>query len=131
MLSEKTLFLGLELGQLPPEVSSEAVFRCVRVSSVDDGEDQFAYQTAVNICGHVFKGILYDQGTESQYMAAGDTSSGGGSVSAGGAQQLSLIAGAPPAASAGNTSPFIDQSLYPAPINSFIAGTQFFPPPPS
>lgn len=50
----------------PSEVRSSAVFNCVRVSSIDDlGEDQFAYQTAVSIGGHVFKGILYDQGPES------------------------------------------------------------------
>ncbi|KAI3451017.1 hypothetical protein Pfo_007682 [Paulownia fortunei] len=131
---------GLELGNFPSEVSSQAVFRCVRVSAIDDAEDQYAYQTAVNISGHVFKGILYDQGTESQYMAAGETSSGGGSVSAG-VQQLNLITGtsatatsAPDTAAAGgggggSASPFLDPSLYPAPINSFMAGTQFFPPP--
>ncbi|KAI3461950.1 hypothetical protein Pfo_018613 [Paulownia fortunei] len=123
--------------EFPSEVSSEAVFRCVRVSAIDDAEDQFAYQTAVNISGHVFKGILYDQGTENQYMP-GETSSGGGSVSAGAAQQLNLITGtsatATPvpntsAAGGGGSATFIDPSLYPATINSFIAGTQFFPPP--
>ncbi|KAL6554787.1 hypothetical protein OROGR_006045 [Orobanche gracilis] len=122
---------GLEVGHFPSEVSSEAVFRCVRVSPIDDAEDQFAYQTAVNICGHVFKGILYNQGAESQYTAAGETSSGGGSVSAGGsAQQLNLIVGA--SATSTNTSvafPFLDPSLNPAPINTFTTGTQFFTPP--
>lgn len=123
--------LGLELGNFPSEVSAEAVFRCVRVSAIEDAEDQYAYQTAVNISGHVFKGILYDQGTEAQYMAAGETSSG--SV---GIQQLNLIAGASAAAtSAADTStaappsPYLDPSLFPAPLNSFMAGTQFFPPP--
>ncbi|PQM38555.1 protein SHI RELATED SEQUENCE 5 [Prunus yedoensis var. nudiflora] len=53
---------GLELAQFPSEVSSPAVFRCVRVSAMDDADDQYAYQTAVNIGGHVFKGLLYDQG---------------------------------------------------------------------
>ncbi|XP_047968182.1 protein SHI RELATED SEQUENCE 1-like [Salvia hispanica] len=116
---------GLELGNFPSEVSAEAVFRCVRVSAIDDAEDQYAYQTAVNISGHVFKGILYDQGTETQYMAAGETSSGGGSV-----QQLNLIAStADTAAAAASPSPYLDPSLYPAPLNSFMAGTQFFPPP--
>ncbi|KAH6756076.1 hypothetical protein C2S52_021301 [Perilla frutescens var. hirtella] len=123
---------GLELGNFPSEVSAEAVFRCVRVSAVDDAEDQFAYQTAVNICGHVFKGILYDQGSEAHYVP-GETSSGGGSVSAGAAQHLNLITGpSATATSAPNTSassPFLDPSLFPPPINSFIAGTQFFPPP--
>ncbi|KAL2240120.1 protein SHI RELATED SEQUENCE 1-like [Sesamum indicum] len=128
---------GLELGNFPSEVSAEAVFRCVRVSgAVDDAENQYAYQTAVSICGHVFKGLLYDQGTENQYMAAGETSSGGGSVSAG-VQQLNLITGTSatatsnPAGGGGGSSvsPFLDPSLFPAPINSFMAGTQFFPPP--
>ncbi|KAL8473808.1 hypothetical protein ACS0TY_030603 [Phlomoides rotata] len=109
---------GLEVGNFPPEVSAEAVFRCVRVTA-DEAEDQYAYQTAVNISGHVFKGILYDQGTENHYMAAGDTSSGGGS------HQLNLIAGT----SATATSPFLDPSLFPAPISTFMAGTPFFPPP--
>ncbi|PPD81987.1 hypothetical protein GOBAR_DD21070 [Gossypium barbadense] len=43
---------GLELGNFPAELSSEAVFRCVRVSNVEDADDQYAYQTAVNIGGH-------------------------------------------------------------------------------
>lgn len=132
--------LGLELGNYPAEVSAEAVFRCVRVSAIDDAEDQYAYQTAVNISGHVFKGILYDQGTESQYVAAGETSSGGGSVSVG-VQQLNLITGTSATATStadtsatagggtGSPSPYLDPSLFPAPLNSFMAGTQFFPPP--
>ncbi|KAL1567928.1 hypothetical protein AAHA92_03347 [Salvia divinorum] len=129
---------GLELGNFPSEVSAEAVFRCVRVSAIDDAEEQFAYQTAVNISGHVFKGILYDQGGEGQYIP-GETSSGGGSVSAGAAHQhLNLItvssAAAATATSAPITSssapPFLDPSLFPPPVNSFIAGTQFFPRPP-
>lgn len=41
-----------------------AVFKCVRVTSVDDGEDQYAYQAVVKISGHVFKGYLYDYGVE-------------------------------------------------------------------
>lgn len=136
------LFLGLEVGHFPAEVNTSAVFRCVRVSSVDEDEDQYAYQTALNIGGHVFKGILYDQGLESQYMAT-ESSSGGGSGSTTGVQQLNLIT--PTAATAASTatttvsggggvagsgSPFIDpSSMYPAPLNSFMAGTQFFPPP--
>ncbi|KAK8945933.1 hypothetical protein KSP40_PGU021320 [Platanthera guangdongensis] len=82
----------------PAEVSSPAVFRCVRVSPLDDAEDQFAYQTAVNIGGHVFKGILYDQGLES----------------------------APTTAPAPGLLPD-PSSLYPAPLSAFMAGTQFFP----
>ncbi|KAL0799809.1 hypothetical protein Bca101_054984 [Brassica carinata] len=54
---------GLESNNnLLPEISSPAVFRCIRVSSIDDENEEYAYQTVVNIGGHVFKGILYDQG---------------------------------------------------------------------
>ncbi|KAB2082449.1 hypothetical protein ES319_A05G197600v1 [Gossypium barbadense] len=119
---------GLELGQFPPEVSSPAVFRCVKVSAMDDVEGEFAYQTAVNIAGHVFKGILYDRGPESRYTSGGESS-----------QQLNLITTASTTAAAATTTTaatssnpgtsMIDPSLYPAPLNAFIAGTQFFPPP--
>ncbi|GMI96833.1 SHI-related sequence 5 [Hibiscus trionum] len=121
---------GLELGQFPPEVSSQAVFRCVKVSAMDDVDEEFAYQTAVSIAGHVFKGILYDQGPENRYTDGGESS-----------QQLNLItAGATTAAAAATmTTPvstssnlgtnMLDPSVYPAPLNAFIAGTQFFPPP--
>ncbi|XP_010557723.1 PREDICTED: protein SHI RELATED SEQUENCE 1-like [Tarenaya hassleriana] len=117
---------GSEVGQFPPEVSSSAVFRCVRVSSVDiDGEDQFAYQTAVSIGGHVFKGILYDHGPDSGTATATESSSGGG------AQPLNLITAASSSSlNLGNNGGYIDPSaLYPTPINTFMAGTQFFPNP--
>ncbi|KAK3410391.1 hypothetical protein EUGRSUZ_J02389 [Eucalyptus grandis] len=136
---------GLEMGNFPAEVNSSALFRCVRVSSIDDNDDQYAYQTAVNIGGHVFKGILYDQGPDhANYMAAGESSSvhlgGDGS---GGIQQLSLIA----AAAAGDTmttqedgnnnaavsqvaAPLFDpSSMYPTQLNNFMGGAQFFPHP--
>ncbi|KAA8531936.1 hypothetical protein F0562_006347 [Nyssa sinensis] len=129
---------GLEVGNFPAEINSPAVFRCVRLSSIDDADDQFAYQTAVNISGHVFKGILYDHGSEAHY-AAGESSSGGGS---GGVQQLNLITATATTASSPSTttagasvavaSPaaaFLDPSLHPASINTFMAGTQFFPHP--
>ncbi|XP_020583985.1 protein SHORT INTERNODES-like, partial [Phalaenopsis equestris] len=82
----------------PAEVSSPAVFRCVRVSPMDEAEDQFAYQTAVNIGGHLFKGILYDQGPESsststQYQHlphVGESSSAG---AAGGATSTGMTGG--------------------------------------
>ncbi|KAK3032292.1 hypothetical protein RJ639_036249 [Escallonia herrerae] len=128
---------GLEVANFPAEVSSPAVFQCVRVSSIDENEDQYAYKTAVSISGHVFKGILLDQGPEGQYMA-GETSSGGGSGSATGIQQLNLILGATTATSAVSSgggaamaspsaAPFLDSTLYPPPFNTFMAGTQFFP----
>ncbi|KAF9603669.1 hypothetical protein IFM89_037328 [Coptis chinensis] len=128
---------GLEVGHhFPAEVSSAAVFRCVRVSAMDDAEEQYAYQTAVNIGGHVFKGILYDQGVDHHYNAhhAAESSSAGGGRE-GLSQNHNLI-------TAGNTSMsttsstnaaaplFVDpSSLYPTPLNAFVAGTQFFPHP--
>lgn len=129
------------MANFPPEVSSSAVFRCVRVSSIDNADDQFAYQTAVNIGGHVFKGILYDQGLETSHNMPGESSSGGGSAS-GGIQQLNLITNTGTISNAAAASSsrggeaissqattFFDSSLYPTPLNSFMAGTQFFPPP--
>lgn len=122
---------GLELTAFPPEVNSEAIFRCVKVSAMDDADDQLAYQTAVNIGGHVFRGILYDQGGDGRYPSTG------GESSSSGAQQLLLTAAATSTTgtttntsnpAAGNT--LLDpSSLYPAPLNAFIAGTQFFAPP--
>lgn len=115
---------GLE-SNLPAEVNSLAVFRCVRVSSIDNTEDQFAYQTAVSIGGHTFKGILYDQGPEAQCLE-GDTSSG---VS-GNIPQLNLTT-VTSTSSPGTTtaSTFLD-NYQSAPHNPFMAGTQFFHQPP-
>ncbi|KAI3860635.1 hypothetical protein MKW98_017270 [Papaver atlanticum] len=78
---------GLEVGNVfPAEVNSAATFRCVRVSAMDEAEEQYAYQTAVNIGGHVFKGILYDQGPESHYAHHhGGGGGGGGETSTSGA----------------------------------------------
>ncbi|KAJ6682167.1 PROTEIN LATERAL ROOT PRIMORDIUM 1 [Salix koriyanagi] len=133
---------GLELGNFPAEVSSPALFRCVRVGDIDESEEMLAYQTAVNIGGHVFKGILYDHGPESNYMAPGETSSGGGG-GGGGGRSLNLITAGTATTSASvsatggggvtvasTTAAFLDpSSLYPAPLNTFMAGTQFFPNP--
>ncbi|KAL9251773.1 SHI RELATED SEQUENCE 1-like protein [Drosera capensis] len=132
---------GMEVGVMPSELNSEAVFRCVRVSSTNEGEDHYAYQTAVNICGHVFKGILYDQGPEGTYSTGGGGGGGGESSSGTGSMPPSLnlihagsIAAASSASGVASTmmasSPmaFLDPSLYRAPLSSFFApGTQFFP----
>lgn len=129
---------GLELGgHFPSEVSSQAVFRCVKVSAVDDADDQYAYHTAVNIGGHLFKGILYDQGLEGRYSGGGG--GGGESSSGSGAAQqaLNFITGATTSTSAVATTShqhqpavtMYDPSVYPTPITAFLAGTQFFPPP--
>ncbi|KAJ8755835.1 hypothetical protein K2173_024380 [Erythroxylum novogranatense] len=47
---------------LPGQVRAPAVFRSVRVTAMNDGEVEIAYQAMVKISGHVFKGFLYDQG---------------------------------------------------------------------
>ncbi|KAM7251383.1 hypothetical protein ACFE04_023266 [Oxalis oulophora] len=126
--------LRLEVGNFPAQVSSPAVFRCVRVSSMEEGDDQLAYQTAVNIGGHLFKGILYDQGPDinNNYQI---TSGGGGESSSGGAPlaPLDLIAAGPSVTST-TAGGYIDPStIYPTPISSYMAahhhGTQFFPNP--
>ncbi|KAK1587573.1 hypothetical protein Q3G72_014326 [Acer saccharum] len=73
---------------LPGQVRAPAVFKCVRVTAVEDGEDEYAYQAVVKIGGHVFKGFLYDQGVDhqtregfpniSELHLGGASSSGGG-----------------------------------------------------
>ncbi|MED6124193.1 hypothetical protein PIB30_056797 [Stylosanthes scabra] len=35
-----------------------------RVSAIGNGEDEITYLATVQICGHVFKGFLYDQGAD-------------------------------------------------------------------
>ena len=98
---------------------------------MDEADDQLAYQTAVNIGGHVFRGILYDQGPGGRY-----TSTGGESSSSGAQQLLMTAAATSTTGTTTNTSnPAVGNnlldasSLYPAPLNAFIAGTQFFAPP--
>ena len=51
---------------LPGQVRAPAVFKCVRVTAVEDGDDEYAYQASATIGGHVFKGFLYDQGIETR-----------------------------------------------------------------
>ncbi|XP_022775372.1 protein SHI RELATED SEQUENCE 1-like isoform X2 [Durio zibethinus] len=127
---------GLELGNFPAEVSSEAVFRCVRVSSIEDADDQYAYQTAVNIGGHVFKGILYDRGPESAYniAAAGESSSGGvlplnlitaGPITATNTASIAVNAsGSSVTSGSSSTAAFLNpSSLYATPLNTFMAAS--------
>ncbi|XP_051151013.1 protein SHI RELATED SEQUENCE 5-like [Andrographis paniculata] len=124
---------GFEVGQFPPELHSPADFTLVRVSSIDGAEEHLAYQTAVNIGGHVFKGILYDRGPESRYPGGGgggESSSGGG----GGSQQQPLdpTASSTSGVATSTVNPSImDPSIYPPhhQLGGFMAGTQFFLPP--
>ncbi|XP_047318094.1 protein LATERAL ROOT PRIMORDIUM 1-like [Impatiens glandulifera] len=57
---------------MPGQVRASAVFKCVRVTAVDDGDDEYAYQAVVKIGGHIFKGFLYDQGPEVVVAASRD-----------------------------------------------------------
>ncbi|CAK9309339.1 unnamed protein product [Citrullus colocynthis] len=122
--------LGLEVAHFPAEFNSPAVFRCVKVSAIDNVEEQLAYQTSVNIGGHMFKGILYDHGPgSSQNTSVGGESSYCHSGEDGG-QALDLVIGASNGGGRVNQSSsaaFVESSLYPIPINTFSTGTQFFP----
>ncbi|CAN8277688.1 unnamed protein product [Cochlearia groenlandica] len=123
-------------GNFPTEVSSQGIFRCVRVSSsVDDEEDEFAYKTSVCINGHIFKGILYDQGTSSIISSSCNKTN-----SCGESQPLNLITTGPSASSSspnnvGSTSDHYNNNIdhhqvanyhQTTPINSFLNGTNFF-----
>ncbi|GMJ07902.1 SHI RELATED SEQUENCE 1, STYLISH 1 [Hibiscus trionum] len=128
---------GLEqLGNFPPEVRSHAVFRCVTVSSIDDADDQYAYQTAVRIGGHVFKGILYDQGPDAgsgyNNKAEVTTAVAGETCATTNAATFAANAssGSVAAASSSSATAVLDpSSLYLTPVNIYMAGTQFFPNP--
>uniref|UniRef100_M1D203 Transcription factor n=4 Tax=Solanum TaxID=4107 RepID=M1D203_SOLTU len=115
-----------EGGHFPGEVSSPAVFRCIHVSSIDNAVDQYAYQTSVKIAGHVFKGILYDQGPDNEsprynnYMA-GESSSSGFQL-----HQPPILP------TTTTTSPPPPSSTFPNLFSAFnMPGTQFFPYPKS
>ncbi|XP_047148513.1 protein LATERAL ROOT PRIMORDIUM 1-like, partial [Vigna umbellata] len=70
---------------LPGQVRAPAVFKCVRVTAVEDGQDEYAYQAVVKIGGHVFKGFLYDQGVENRdvYPNLSELHLGGGNGGSG------------------------------------------------
>ncbi|CAL5205415.1 unnamed protein product [Lathyrus oleraceus] len=124
--------IGFELGQFPAEVSSASVtFRCVRVSSLDGPDEQCAYQTAVNIGGHVFKGVLYDQGPSSSSASLYTNTTTATPIegfSGGGHQPHQQLDFLTTATATTTTSILFDPSLYSAPLHAFMAGTQFFHP---
>ncbi|KVH93227.1 Lateral Root Primordium type 1, C-terminal [Cynara cardunculus var. scolymus] len=65
----------------PTKMVGESTFTCVRVTSTSEENaivDQYAYETSINIGGHVFKGILYDQGPSHQMMNFQDRNADGG-----------------------------------------------------
>ncbi|KAJ8450918.1 hypothetical protein Cgig2_032543 [Carnegiea gigantea] len=135
---------GVEGGNFPAEVNSLATFRCIKVmSSENNVVDQYAYQTSINIGGHVFKGILYDQGpTSSSAGGGGETSSAATTdtpqqqfhhqfdiaAAIGTPTAAALLAPPPPTnSSAANLLYPSPPSLYSAPFNAFLPGMQFFP----
>lgn len=92
-----------------------AVFKCVKVTSIDDGEGEYAYQAVVRIGGHIFKGFLYDQGLKDREESdlpnknttmpnLSELHLGGGSAAAGGAHgtNSNLLDGGGAAAAFGN-----------------------------
>ncbi|CAK9877184.1 unnamed protein product, partial [Sphagnum jensenii] len=88
----RTTTIATALGGLPPEVRAQALFKCVRLMGVEDSENEFAYQATVKIGGHIFKGVLYDQGVDNGQAAAaapspsalGELQLGGGNSRGGG-----------------------------------------------
>ncbi|XP_038693397.1 protein SHI RELATED SEQUENCE 3-like isoform X2 [Tripterygium wilfordii] len=110
---------GLEERNFPSEVNSLATFRCVRVSSIDETDDeQYAYQTSVNIGGHVFKGILYDKGPDASHYSLGESSSSQAHVANAADHHQALTTAA--AASAAEEVPFLPPS-FPFPLNAFMS----------
>ncbi|XP_065868395.1 protein SHI RELATED SEQUENCE 1 isoform X2 [Euphorbia lathyris] len=107
-----------EVGDFPAQVNSTATFRCFRVSSNDEEEDQFAYQTSVNIGGHVFKGILYDQGPQTSSTTTTHFNSALTYTTL-----ASTSSSVPPPTAAAAPPP---NSSYPFPLNAFMSGTQLF-----
>ncbi|XP_039141544.1 protein SHORT INTERNODES-like [Dioscorea cayenensis subsp. rotundata] len=96
----------------PAEITSPATFRCVRVSPIDDADDELAYQTSISIAGHVFKGILYDQGPDSTPSSSSDPNPNPHPH---------------PHPHLGSVNPSSAYSYpQPPPLNDFISGNQFF-----
>lgn len=118
-------------GRFPPELSLEAVFRCVRIGPVDEPDAEFAYQTAVSIGGHTFKGILRDHGPAEEAAGQLPPSSAEYHQLTGAAREGSSPAGSSEAAGGHGatvaTSAAVLMDPYPTPIGAFAAGTQFFP----
>lgn len=105
---------------------------------MDDTEEEYAYQTAVSIGGHVFKGILYDQGPDhhhhpqgtSNYMVRGESSYVYHDSVDVRDPLHNLSAGPSTASTSSLVGGYLDPSMYPVPLSSYMnPGTQFFPNP--
>ncbi|XP_022725081.1 protein SHI RELATED SEQUENCE 1-like [Durio zibethinus] len=118
---------GLEVGNFPAEVTSPATFRCVRVSSIEDAADQYAYRTAVSIGGHVFKGILYDEGPDQGHYSLGECSSRETQPQPNQINATALTMATSPTTSTWIAAETLFPLAYASPFNAFTsAGTQFF-----
>ncbi|GAU47615.1 hypothetical protein TSUD_90200 [Trifolium subterraneum] len=60
-------FSSFEEFKFPAVVSSMATLTCVQMRSMDDKVNEMAYQTSIEIGGHLFNGILYDQGLDQSF----------------------------------------------------------------
>ncbi|KZV52622.1 protein SHI RELATED SEQUENCE 1 [Dorcoceras hygrometricum] len=113
--------LGLQEGDFPVEACLPAAFRCVRVSSLDSTIDQYAYHTSVSIRGHVFTGILYDQGPELEGTGNYATGESSTSTGIGLLQQEKFVPSITATATGTSSTP------YPLPFCPFTAtAAQFF-----
>lgn len=114
----------------PAEVNADAMFRCVRVSPVDEAEEEFAYQTTVSIAGHLFKGVLYDHGSAGPGELPSSSSSRYQLLTHGEGSSSPATTGAAPTANASdvaNTATTAELlEPYPTPLSAFVAGTPFF-----
>ncbi|XP_022636036.1 protein SHI RELATED SEQUENCE 3-like isoform X2 [Vigna radiata var. radiata] len=118
-------YSGLEM-KFPCATSSMAMFRCVQVRSVDDAVNEIAYQTSVNIGGHVFSGILYDQGPEQSYNINKGESSTALVDEHQNASIHSRDSSGVTIASAGHADPLFPPPPYPFPLASFRPGMPYF-----
>jgi LRP1 type putative zinc finger protein len=120
---------GAVTTSFPPEVSSEAIFRCVRLGTVDQHEPEYAYQTAVRIGGHVFKGILHDYGLHpsaaTDYHFRNVSEGTSPNTSAAAATSATEVMAPGTGGVMGSSAMVIDP--YPTPL-VFMSGAQFYPP---
>ncbi|KAL3620335.1 hypothetical protein CASFOL_035247 [Castilleja foliolosa] len=108
---------------LPGQVRAPAVFKCVRVTALDDGDDEYAYQAVVRIGGHVFKGFLYDQGVEGRdgLPNLSELHLGGGDAGGGHGGGRSGASSAPPV----NLDPSDHNHIYAASGGGLLGGSSY------
>ncbi|XP_039006346.1 protein SHI RELATED SEQUENCE 1-like [Hibiscus syriacus] len=107
---------GLEGRDFPTKVTSQATFRCVRVSSSEDGGDQYGYLTSVNIGGH---GNALLKGHKQQQQA--------NEIGSAAALTMAAATTRTETATALVTAETLVPFAYASPYNAFVsAGAQFF-----